>query len=78
MWKIVLVLFLVSDTNPGGIMFADMPQSFKSESECREFVSTSRDDIFSGVEYIVEETAGDSQLLHHEANCVQDSTGQGI
>ena len=78
MWKIVLILFLVSDTNPGGIMFADMPQSFKSETECREFVSAKRTDIFSGVEYIVEETAGDAQLLHHEANCVQDEAGQGI
>jgi len=74
MWKVVLVLFLISESDPGGIMLAELPQTFASEAACQSFVSGHRDEIFSGVEFLVEETGGQTSLLHHETDCVEDTS----
>ena len=75
MWKAVIVLFLISETDPGGVMFAELPDSFASEAACQTFVASHRDEIFSGVEVLVEETGAEVSLLHHETDCVEDKSG---
>ncbi len=76
MWKAVLVLFLVSDVARPSMMIGEFPGVFLTETDCKKFVASKKDDIKVRAETITADTDQVFQVIGHRATCVQDSSGQ--
>lgn len=76
MWKAVLVLFIVSDVAPPSMMLGEFPEVFLTESDCKKFVASKRDDIKGKVEIVAADADQAFQVIGHRASCVMDSSGQ--
>lgn len=78
MWKAVLVLLMISNSQPAdsdnaSMMVGEFPDTFVSEADCKKFLSSSSGEIDSTVDVFTEQ--GEQQnysVLSHEVNCVVD------
>ena len=78
MWKAVLVLFMISSTQPISTMVGQFPESFVKKTQCQEFVAKMRGDIDGTIRLFTEKSKLGFEVIHHELSCIEDSDGEPV
>ncbi len=78
MWKAVLVLFIVSDVTPPSTLMGKFPGVFLTETDCKTFVASKKDDIKVKVATVTADADKVFRVVGHRAICIHDASGQPI
>jgi hypothetical protein len=78
MWKVVLVLFMTSNTQPVSTMVGQFPESFACKAACLEFISNRDGEIDGTVQVFTKYAEPGFKVLNHNLHCIEDTGGEPV